>query len=89
MVRTAPGLRRLAVTVKGTNPDIHRQVKQVPFRGAFRRDALMSSESIGMVETRGVVAHVEASDAMVKAANVSIVACISLGGGWVTFDCRR
>ena len=44
----------------------------------------MSSESIGMVETRGVVAHVEASDAMVKAANVSIVACISLGGGWVT-----
>ena len=44
----------------------------------------MRSESIGMVETRGVVAHVEASDAMVKAANVSIVACISLGGGWVT-----
>ena len=31
-----------------------------------------------------MVAHVEASDAMVKAANVSIVACISLGGGWVT-----
>ena len=44
----------------------------------------MSSESIGMVETRGVVAHIEASAAMVKAATVSIVACISLGGGWVT-----
>ena len=44
----------------------------------------MSSESIGMVETRGVVAHIEATDAMVKAANVTVAACVSLGGGWVT-----
>tara|TARA_B100000029_G_scaffold204527_1_gene202510 strand:+ start:624 stop:875 length:252 start_codon:yes stop_codon:yes gene_type:complete len=37
-----------------------------------------------MVETRGVVAHVEASDAMVKAANVELTGSVSLGGGWVT-----
>ncbi len=44
----------------------------------------MSGESIGLVETRGVVAHTEASDAMVKAANVTLVGSVSLGGGWLT-----
>lgn len=42
------------------------------------------SDSIGMVETKGYVGSVEASDAMVKAANVSIVRQIQIGGGMVT-----
>jgi ethanolamine utilization protein EutM len=42
------------------------------------------SESIGMVETRGYVGSVEASDAMVKAASVSLVRQIQIGGGLVT-----
>jgi len=42
------------------------------------------NESIGMVETRGYVGSVEASDAMVKAANVSLVRQIQIGGGLVT-----
>ena len=42
------------------------------------------SESIGMVETKGYVGSVEASDAMVKAANVSLVRQIQIGGGFVT-----
>ena len=33
----------------------------------------MSQEAIGMIETRGYVGSVEASDAMVKAANVTLV----------------
>ena len=44
----------------------------------------MSGESIGLVETRGVVAHTEASDAMVKAANVTLIGSVTLGGGWIT-----
>ncbi len=44
----------------------------------------MSRDAIGMVETRGVVAHCEAADAMLKAANVDLVDQIVLGGGWVT-----
>ena len=44
----------------------------------------MSSESIGMVETRGVVAHIEATDAMVKAANVTLSGSVTLAGGWIT-----
>ena len=42
------------------------------------------NDSIGMVETRGYVGSVEASDAMVKAANVSLVRQIQIGGGFVT-----
>lgn len=42
------------------------------------------NESIGMVETKGYVGSVEASDAMVKAANVSLVRQIQIGGGFVT-----
>ena len=42
------------------------------------------SEAIGMVETKGYVGSVEASDAMVKAANVSLVKNISIGGGMIT-----
>jgi ethanolamine utilization protein EutM len=44
----------------------------------------MSQEAIGMIETRGYVGSVEASDAMVKAANVTIVKTIAIGGGLIT-----
>jgi ethanolamine utilization protein EutM len=42
------------------------------------------SDSIGMVETRGYAGNVEASDAMVKAANVSLVRQVQIGGGFIT-----
>jgi ethanolamine utilization protein EutM len=37
-----------------------------------------------MIETKGYVGAVEASDAMVKAANVSLVKTIPIGGGMIT-----
>ena len=43
----------------------------------------MSQEALGMIETRGYVGSVEASDAMVKAANVTLVKTISIGGGLI------
>lgn len=46
------------------------------------------SDSIGMVETKGYVGSVEASDAMVKAANVSLVRQVQIGGGLVTVVCK-
>lgn len=42
------------------------------------------SDSLGMVETKGYVGSVEASDAMVKAASVSLVKLVQIGGGFVT-----
>ncbi|MBT3596110.1 MAG: BMC domain-containing protein [Verrucomicrobia bacterium] len=42
------------------------------------------SEALGMIETKGYVGAVEASDAMVKAANVRLVKTIPIGGGMIT-----
>ena len=40
--------------------------------------------ALGMIETRGLVASIEAADAMVKAASVSIVCQTKAGGGLVS-----
>ncbi|GJQ25595.1 MAG: propanediol utilization protein PduA [Phycisphaerae bacterium] len=44
----------------------------------------MSTEALGMIETRGFAAMVEAADAMVKAAKVELVSYEKIGGGYVT-----
>ena len=44
----------------------------------------MSVQALGMVETRGLVGLIEASDAMCKAANVELVGWDRVGGGMVT-----
>ncbi|MBE5909283.1 MAG: BMC domain-containing protein [Lachnospiraceae bacterium] len=48
----------------------------------------MSSEALGMVETKGLVGAIEAADAMVKAANVSLVGYEKIGSGLVTVMVR-
>ena len=42
------------------------------------------ADALGMIETRGFVGMVEASDAMVKAARVELVGHERIGGGFVT-----
>ena len=42
------------------------------------------NESLGLVETKGFTGAVEASDATVKAANVSLVKTVQIGGGLIT-----
>lgn len=42
------------------------------------------AEALGMIETRGFVGMVEASDAMVKAAKVELVGYEKIGGGYTT-----
>jgi ethanolamine utilization protein EutM len=46
------------------------------------------SEAIGMIETKGFTGNVEATDAMAKAANVTIAKTIPIGGGMITVICR-
>jgi ethanolamine utilization protein EutM len=46
------------------------------------------SEALGMIETKGYVGSVEASDAMVKAANVTLVKTVPIGGGMITVLAR-
>ncbi|MGT2807160.1 ethanolamine utilization microcompartment protein EutM [Streptococcus iniae] len=44
----------------------------------------MNSEALGMIETKGLVGSIEAADAMVKAANVTLLGKELVGGGLVT-----
>ncbi|MCP4214864.1 MAG: BMC domain-containing protein [bacterium] len=46
------------------------------------------SDALGMIETRGFVAMVEAADAMVKAAKVELVGYEKIGGGYTTVVVR-
>ncbi|MBR3867047.1 MAG: BMC domain-containing protein [Butyricicoccus sp.] len=45
-------------------------------------------QALGMIETKGLVAAIEASDAMVKAANVTLIGKVHVGGGLVTVMVR-
>jgi ethanolamine utilization protein EutM len=44
-------------------------------------------EALGMIETKGLVALIEASDAMMKAANVTLIGWQKIGSGLVTALC--
>lgn len=45
-------------------------------------------EALGLIETRGLVAAIEAADAMVKAANVHLIGKEKVGGGLITIMVR-
>ena len=48
----------------------------------------MAQEALGLIETRGLVASIEAADAMCKAANVTLVGTEKIGSGLVTVMVR-
>ena len=48
----------------------------------------MAGEALGLIETRGLVGAIEAADAMVKAANVTLIGKEQVGGGLVTVMVR-
>ncbi len=48
----------------------------------------MGQEALGMIETKGLVGAIEAADAMVKAANVSLLGYEKIGSGLVTVMVR-
>ena len=48
----------------------------------------MTQEALGMVETRGLTAAIEAADQMCKAANVALVGTEKIGSGLVTVMVR-
>jgi microcompartment protein CcmL/EutN len=49
---------------------------------------IVSQEALGLIETRGLIGSVEAADAMVKAANVSLIGKEFIGAGYVTVMVR-
>ena len=53
-----------------------------------KEEIIMEFQALGMVETRGLVAAIEASDQMVKAADVTLVGTEKIGSGLVTVMVR-
>ena len=53
-----------------------------------KEEIKMAQEALGMVETRGLVAAIEAADAMLKAANVVLVGTEKIGSGLVSVMVR-
>ncbi len=62
--------------VKEAAPEIKKEVK------------VMTQEALGMIETRGLVAAIEAADSMLKAANVTLVGTEKIGSGLVSVMVR-
>lgn len=50
----------------------------------FNRSSQMAQQALGLVETKGLIALIEASDAMLKAANVQMIGWDKVGSGLVT-----
>ena len=48
----------------------------------------MSLDALGLIETRGLIGSIEAADAMVKAANVTLIGKEYIGAGYVTVMVR-
>jgi len=46
------------------------------------------SDSLGIIETKGLAGSIEASDAMVKAAGVTLAKQLPIGGGFITITCK-
>ncbi len=53
-----------------------------------KKEKKMALEALGMVETRGLVAAIEAADAMCKAANVELIGTEKIGSGLVSVMVR-
>src|SRR5512143_1452405 len=51
---------------------------------AATRGSSFSGEALGLIETKGLVGVIEATDAMLKAANVSLAGRVQVGSGLVT-----
>ena len=66
-----------------------RQAEEVIVEQTIQKEEKrMSQEALGMVETRGLVASIEAADTMLKAANVVLVGTEKIGSGLVTVMVR-
>ena len=75
--------RAAARVAKTTETDKVEEVKET-----VKEEKKMNQEALGMVETRGLVAAIEAADAMVKAANVVLIGTEKIGSGLVSVMVR-
>ena len=79
---------RAAAAAAKAVPAVTEEVKTEVSIKENKEDKKMNFEALGMVETRGLVAAIEAADAMVKAANVTLIGTEKIGSGLVSVMVR-
>ena len=84
--KTAPA-KRPARRPAATKPAAAKQAVQTETPSNEKKETV-KMEALGMVETRGLVAAIEAADAMVKAANVTLIGSEKIGSGLVSIMVR-
>ena len=72
----------------GTSNTVVAKEKTVSTATESSERSSLELEALGMVETRGLVAAIEAADAMVKAANVTLIGTEKIGSGLVSVMVR-
>ncbi len=75
-------------TAKAPTKTVQRVKKQTEQPQTQKEEIRMVQQALGMVETRGLVAAVEAADAMLKSANVVLVGTEKIGSGLVSVMVR-
>ena len=78
-VKTTASDNKTTTVEKKVNNSVSKNIKE---------EKKMVQQALGMVETRGLVAAVEAADAMLKAANVELVGTEKIGSGLVSVMVR-
>ncbi len=73
---------------KPAQPKINENIAAPAVQAEPKKEKKMALEALGMVETRGLVAAIEAADAMVKAANVELIGTEKIGSGLVSVMVR-
>ena len=94
--RTARTTRAKAAEVKAEEPKTTAADKEITETkhteaekpAIHKEEKIMTQEALGMVETRGLTAAIEAADAMTKAAEVALVGTEKIGSGLVTVMVR-
>ena len=90
-VKTAAKKTTTKATAKAPTKAVERVKKQQeqPIQTPQKKEEIkMVQQALGMVETRGLVAAIEAADAMLKAANVTLVGTEKIGSGLVSVMVR-
>ena len=76
------------VTKKAEEKPVAKETNNTTKQTTVMEEKKMALEALGMVETRGLVASIEAADAMVKAANVELIGTEKIGSGLVSVMVR-
>ncbi len=83
--KPAEAVNEAALVKEDVKEDIKKDIK---VNKQVKEEVKMAQEALGMVETRGLVAAIEAADSMVKAANVSLIGTEKIGSGLVSVMVR-